>query len=155
MKDNITGPSEIALHRASKVLGGCSTPLDQLLHPPSYTSTTIHECNVVLAGYVGSVVVPHVLLSAFPVQSFSRFLTGSCDSPPTTYHSPSIKVCIRGTPRDMLICRAKSHLAEPHPCHLRIAFSPQATTFCATLTASRYSSSVTGSLTPGYRASHA
>jgi hypothetical protein len=52
-----------------------------------YTNTTLHECNVVLVDYVGSVVVPHVLVSAFPVQSFSRFLTGSCDSLPITHHS--------------------------------------------------------------------
>ncbi len=51
-----------------------------------YTSTTLHEYNVVLAGYVGSVVVPHVLVSAFPIQSFSRFFTGSCDPLPITHH---------------------------------------------------------------------
>jgi len=88
MKVNVAHPSEIGLHGASKLLGGCSTSLDQLLHPPSYASRTLHECNVVLAGYVGSVVVPRVLVSAFPVQSFSHFLTGSCNSPPTTYHLP-------------------------------------------------------------------
>ena len=38
---NVAGPSAIGLHAASKVLGGCSTSLDQLLHPPSYTSTTL------------------------------------------------------------------------------------------------------------------
>ena len=38
MKGNVAGPSAIGLHGASKLLGGCSTSLDQLLHPPSYTS---------------------------------------------------------------------------------------------------------------------
>ncbi len=33
-----------------------------------YTTTTLQEHNVVLAGYVGSVVVPHILVSAFPIQ---------------------------------------------------------------------------------------
>jgi len=36
MKENVAGPSAIGLHGASKVSGGCSTSLDQLLHPPSY-----------------------------------------------------------------------------------------------------------------------
>ena len=41
LTSNVAGPSAIGLHGASKVLGGCSTSLDQLLHPPSYTSTTL------------------------------------------------------------------------------------------------------------------
>ncbi len=52
-----------------------------------YTSTTLHEYNVVLAGYVGSVVVPHVLVSAFPIQSFSRFFIASCDPLLITHYS--------------------------------------------------------------------
>jgi len=41
VKGNIAHPSAIGLHGASKLLGGCSTSLYQLLHPPSYTSTTL------------------------------------------------------------------------------------------------------------------
>ncbi len=33
-----------------------------------YTTATLQEHNVVLAGYVGSVVVPHILVLAFPIQ---------------------------------------------------------------------------------------
>ena len=46
MKGNVAHPSAIGLHGASKVLGGCSTSLDQLLHPSSYTSTTLVFCVV-------------------------------------------------------------------------------------------------------------
>ena len=37
-----------------------------------YTSTTLHEYSVVLPGYVGSVVVPPVLVSTFPIQLINQ-----------------------------------------------------------------------------------